>query len=74
MAIERPLPSTIVMVCDGVRHAAYLGDYCAIKLILFGMKPLHATDGSQGPPEAIYGRSFNEGWTYVVSDGIVRHG
>ena len=38
-AIERPLPLTIVMACDDVRHTAYLGGYCAAKSPL-GMEPL----------------------------------
>ena len=42
-------PLTIETVCDSVRHAAYLGGYCAKKLAL-GMEPLHTTTGSQGPP------------------------
>ena len=38
-AIAMAAPSTIVTVCDSVRHAAYLGGYCAAKLPL-GMEPL----------------------------------
>ena len=44
---------------DGVRYAAYLGDYCAAKSPL-GKYGILTTDGSQGPPEAIYGRGFND--------------
>ena len=36
---QAPSPSTIATVCDSVRHAAYLGSYCAAKLPL-GMKTL----------------------------------
>ena len=34
MAIAMVAPSTIATACDGVRHAAYLGGYCAAKLLL----------------------------------------
>ena len=38
-AIARPSPPKVVTACDGVRHAAYLGGYCAAKSSL-GMEPL----------------------------------
>ena len=38
-AIAMAAPSTIATACDGVRHAAYLGGYCAPKSPL-GMEPL----------------------------------
>ena len=37
--IERPLPSMIAVACHDVRHAAYLGGYCAAKSPL-GIEPL----------------------------------
>ena len=37
--IAMAAPLTIETVCDGARHAAYLGGYCAAKLPL-GIKPL----------------------------------
>ena len=65
MPLAPPSPSSKAIAhdnSDGVRRAAKLDGYCAAKYP--HNPPKYKTlymEGVLAPPEAIYGRSFNEG-------------
>ena len=75
--LSTAITQTIVMEnCDtsvGVRKAAKLGSYCAVKCPPFCYQTL-CTEGVPGSPEAICMRGINEGRPCTVSTGVKRIG